>query len=182
MPYASDCICPAALAVPHLLHIFCTFVLHFSLHLRGGGSDIGKFILGDQRDDIEGIDSHFPYLFSNLWNMLLVDTWDIDRIDLDNHVALDCHLDPFQLVPEKDFCSFKTGVPLPIIINKLVDLCPYLGIDCIQCDSDISHIVFLKEINFIGQQEAVGTDALDNIRKFLVKPAEGRFTSKVHHA
>jgi len=173
MPEPSDGIGPASLAVPHLLDVFCTLILHLSLHLRGGRGDIGKFVLGNQGDDVEGIHSHIAHFLCNLRDMLFVDTRDIDRINLDDHVTLDRHLDPFQLVLKEYFCTFKTGIPLPLVIDKLVDLRPYLRINRIQRYRDITYVVFLKEIYFIGEQEAICTDTLDNVREFLVKPAEG---------
>ena len=69
----ADRIGMATLAVPHLLDIFSALALgssaSFPVKRR---SNICKLVLGNERDEVEGIDSHLADLFCNRRDVVLV--------------------------------------------------------------------------------------------------------------
>jgi hypothetical protein len=56
--------------------------------------------------------------------MVIVDAGDINGVDLDKHVPLDCFFDPFHLFFEQEFCTFDTFVFLSLIRDVRVDFAP----------------------------------------------------------
>ena len=108
MPELSDCISPAPLAVPHLFDIFRTFILHFPLHLLRGRVISANLYCAMRGMTLNVYTPISPTFFAIAGDMVFVDTRNIDRVDLHDHVPFHCLFDPFQLLGEEQFCAFES--------------------------------------------------------------------------
>jgi hypothetical protein len=169
MAEPADSIGAAPLTMPHLADVFFALVLHLSLHFRCRWGDIGKFILGNKWYDIEGIDTHLPDLLCDLGDMILVYSWNVNRIDLDDHLSINCHLDAPELVFEEELSSFNAGEAFALVGDVFIDLRPDFRVDRIQGYGNVTNPVFLEKIDLLRKEEAVCTDTFDYVGELFMR-------------
>src|SRR6516165_4435705 len=175
----ADGVRAALTAVTHHVHFTFARILKLLQFLRGrttlAGQTEHRAVLsgGDERHDIVQEGATRLNGLVHLFEVLVINAGDHDRVDLRENATLGEHLEALHLAIREDLGSFLAGIAFMLVEDPGIDLRTDFSIDHVHGDRDVIDIVTGDRIDVIGKGQAIRRQAKLDIGSGLGDEVEG---------